>query len=250
MNARRGTSSGGGASSLGYLFGSDATPLGRPNNRAPPRHPQALADDSLLMQQQQQQQYSGYSAPRSRQQEQYEQAGDPGYDTPASGYETPTGYRTPSGYDTPSRSDYPAMPPAGMLDSNYRPSPMHHQTRAAGKVIHDGGGMSLDMSGGNNNYFRADGQNSGNFITVRPPSPSLPRPSLPGTAHICMVRVGIMVVVCVSLWGAGMVCAGPAVHARPSCSRRRLLAGLLVRRSIAHTSRLPVVSPAAPRRST
>lgn len=94
-------SSGGGKSSLGYLFGSDVPPRARPNNRAPASvQPQQSAD-------------------------------------------------------------------------------MRHQDKmekpAAGKVYDDGGGTSLDMSGGgsntlmgrnNNNYYRADGQNSGNFITV------------------------------------------------------------------------------------
>lgn len=97
----RGVSSGGGKSSLGYLFGSDVPPRTRPNNRAPACvQPQQSAD-------------------------------------------------------------------------------MRHQDKmekpAAGKVYDDGGGTSLDMSGGgnntlmgrnNNNYYRADGQNSGNFITV------------------------------------------------------------------------------------
>lgn len=97
----RGVSSGGGKSSLGYLFGSDVPPRARPNNRAPA---------SVQPQQ---------SAGTRRQ------------------------------------------------DEMEKP--------AAGKVYDDGGGTSLDMSVGgnntlmgrnNNNYYRADGQNSGNFITV------------------------------------------------------------------------------------
>lgn len=94
-------SSGGGKSSLGYLFGSDVPPRARPNNRAPASvQPQQSAD--------------------MRRQDKMEKP-------------------------------------------------------AAGKVYDDGGGTSLDMSVGgnntlmgrnNNNYYRADGQNSGNFITV------------------------------------------------------------------------------------
>ena len=97
----RGVSSGGGKSSLGYLFGSDVPPRARPNNRAPASvQPQQSAD--------------------TRRQDKMEKP-------------------------------------------------------AAGKVYDDGGGTSLDMSVGgnntlmgrnNNNYYRADGQNSGNFITV------------------------------------------------------------------------------------
>lgn len=104
----RGVSSGGGQSSLGYLFGSDEPPRQRPNNRAPPPEPQQPAT---------------------------KQTRD-GFGRNVQTQEKPTGNNMP----------------------------------AAGKVIDDSG-SSLEMGAGrmgrnNNNYFRAEGQNAGNFITV------------------------------------------------------------------------------------
>lgn len=95
-------------------------------------------------------------------------SGPPTIDDQSIDYGTPVGYQIPTGYHTP--SDYPSMP-------NPHRSPMGHlQTRAAGKVIIDGGGLSLDMSGGsmsrNNKYYLEDGENSRNFITVSSSSPS------------------------------------------------------------------------------
>jgi SPIRAL1-like protein len=100
----RGGSSGGGQSSLGYLFGSTETPQPKPPARAPAQPPQ-----------------------------------------PTVAEQRPAGLaRTPP-------EEKPALAPA--------------------KTVEDSGSL-LDMGGQNkmgrnsNNYHRADGQNTGNFITV------------------------------------------------------------------------------------
>jgi len=102
----RGGSSGGGQSSLGYLFGSTETPQPKPPARAPAQPPQ-----------------------------------------PTVAEQRPAGLaRTPP-------EEKPALAPA--------------------KTVEDSGSL-LDMGGQNkmgrssNNYHRADGQNTGNFITDRP----------------------------------------------------------------------------------
>ncbi len=100
----RGGSSGGGQSSLGYLFGSTETPQPKPPARAPAQPPQ-----------------------------------------PTVAEQRPAGLaRTPP-------EEKPALAPA--------------------KTVEDSGSL-LDVGGQNkmgrnsNNYHRADGQNTGNFITV------------------------------------------------------------------------------------
>ncbi|CAM6005400.1 unnamed protein product [Sphagnum balticum] len=102
----RGGSSGGGQSSLGYLFGSTETPQPKPPARAPAQPPQ-----------------------------------------PTVAEQRPAGLaRTPP-------EEKPALAPA--------------------KTVEDSGSL-LDVGGQNkmgrnsNNYHRADGQNTGNFITDRP----------------------------------------------------------------------------------
>ncbi|CAK9235052.1 unnamed protein product [Sphagnum troendelagicum] len=103
----RGGSSGGGQSSLGYLFGSTETDQPKPAARAPVQPPQ-----------------------------------------PTVAEQRPAGLAR-----APPPEEKPALAPA-----------------KAG----DDGGASLDMGGHNkmgrnsNNYHRADGQNTGNFITDRP----------------------------------------------------------------------------------
>ncbi len=100
----RGGSSGGGQSSLGYLFGSTETPQPKPPARAPAQPPQ-----------------------------------------PTVAEQRPAGLaRTPP-------EEKPALAPAKTVDDS-------------GSLLDMGGQNKMGRS--SNNYHRADGQNTGNFITV------------------------------------------------------------------------------------
>jgi SPIRAL1-like protein len=102
----RGGSSGGGQSSLGYLFGSTETPQPKPPARAPAQPPQ-----------------------------------------PTVAEQRPAGLaRTPP-------EEKPALAPAKTVEDS-------------GSLVDMGGQNKMGRS--SNNYHRADGQNTGNFITDRP----------------------------------------------------------------------------------